>query len=119
MKKWAHEREWFPKVETDAITSDEDDEGEVVEEYDLYKEDKDRCDKSEEEEWITEDSENEGERDSSDFGFVNDFVEIKARSSKAFRATLKSVEEAAKKKAEEWCQGGKTRVVGKGQAQPK
>ena len=40
----------FQKVETDAIASDEDDEGEVVEEYDLYNEDKDRCDKSEEEE---------------------------------------------------------------------
>ena len=92
----------FQKVETDAIASDEDDEGEVVEEYDLYNEDKDRCDKSEEEEWITEDSENEGEKDSGDFSFVNDLVEIKARSSKAFRATLKSVEEVAKKKAEEW-----------------
>src|SRR5436189_149253 len=98
MKKRAHEREWFQKVETNAIASDEEDDGDVVKEYELNNEDKVGCDESEEEEWVPEDSGNEGDKDSSDFGFVNDLVE--ARSSKAFRATLKSVEEAAKKKEE-------------------
>ena len=46
-KKRAHEREWFQKVEINAIASDEDDDRDVVEEYELNNEDKVGCDESE------------------------------------------------------------------------